>query len=455
MGSNQRILVVDDEELVRWTFIQALSDEGYQTDAVATGEEALESFKRRKYDLVLLDIKLPGIDGVEVLKRIREIDKNALVIMITAHGGIESAVQCMKLGAFHYLTKPFDLDEIKLLTKQALELASLRIRIDDHVESQAEMFSFKGIIGESPPMKAVFEIARKVAERPTSTLLILGESGTGKGMLARAIHYSSPLSKQPFVELNCAAIPETLLESELFGYEPGAFTDAKKRKIGLIEKAHKGTLFLDEIGDMSLPLQAKLLKVIEEKTFNRLGGEDPITVDVRVIAASNKDLQQMVKEGKFREDLLFRLNVISITLPPLRERGDDIILLAKHFITIFNQDMNRNITSISPEAAAALRAYHWPGNIRELRNVIERVMILEEGPTIELENLPPNIQGNLPIPQTQIKEAPMTLEELEKEYILRSLEAHDGNISQTAKTLGISRHTIMRKLERWGKSPSP
>jgi len=450
--SNERILVVDDEEMIRWSFEQALSDAGYLVDVAETGEEALDKFRRRRFDLVMLDIKLPGIDGVEVLRQIREIDKSALVIMITAHGGVESAVQCMKLGAFHYVQKPFDIEEVKLLVKQALELSELRIRIDDHVEKQKEEFSIEGIVGTSQAMQKVFDVARKVAARPTSTLLILGESGTGKGMLAKAIHYASPISKQPFIELNCAAIPETLLESELFGYEPGAFTDAKKRKIGLVEKGDKGTLFLDEIGDLSLPLQAKLLKVIEEKTFTRLGGGDVITVDVRFIAASNKGLDRMVKDGLFREDLLFRLNVISITLPPLRERDDDVILLAKHFIAHLNQEMGRNIGSIGPDAAAALRAYHWPGNIRELRNTIERVMILEEGPTIELENLPANIQGN--IQRGEGHDGPMTLEELEKDYILRTLDANGGNISQTAKTLGISRHTIMRKLERWGRSVS-
>jgi len=448
--ASERILVVDDEELVRWSFDQALTEQGYKVDLAANGEEALEKFNRRRFDLVILDIKLPGIDGIEVLKRIREVDKDALVIMITAHGGVESAVQCMKLGAFHYVQKPFEFDEVKLLVKQALELASLRIRIDDHVEKQKEEFSFEGIVGKSQAMQAVFDIAKKVAARPTSTLLILGESGTGKGMLAKAIHYASPISMQPFVELNCAAIPETLLESELFGYEPGAFTDAKKRKIGLVEKAHKGAMFLDEIGDMSLPLQAKLLKVIEEKRFNRLGGDDVITIDARFMAASNKNLDEMVAQGLFREDLLFRLNVISITLPPLRDRPEDIILLARHFIRELNNEMGRNIGSICPDAAVALKAYHWPGNIRELRNVIERVMILEEGPTIELENLPANLLG---ITGTgEVREGPLTLDELEKDHILRTLDAMGGNISQTAKTLGISRHTIMRKLERWGKS---
>ncbi len=448
--ASEHILVVDDEELVRWTLDQTLSDEGYKVDAAETGEIALEKFKKKKFDLVILDIKLPGIQGDKVLEKIRDIDREALVLMITAHGGIESAVQCMKNGAFHYLQKPFEIDEVKLLVKQALELASLRIRIEDHVEKQKVEFSFEGIVGKSPAMMKIFDIARKVADRPTSTLLILGESGTGKGMLVRAIHFNSPISSQPFVEINCAAIPETLLESELFGYEPGAFTDARKRKIGLVEKAHLGTLFLDEIGDMSLPLQAKLLKVIEEKRFNRLGGEDPITIESRFIAASNQDLESMVRESTFREDLLFRLNVITITLPPLRDRDDDVILLAKHFIVLLNQEIGRNIESINPDAAAALRTYHWPGNIRELRNVIERVMILEEGPTIELENLPPNIQGN--IQPGDGSEGPLTLEELEKDYILRTLDANDGNISQTAKTLGISRHTIMRKLEKWGRN---
>lgn len=449
MATNKRILVCDDENLVRWTFDQALTEEKYKVDLAATGEEAIELYRKRKYDLVLLDIKLPGIDGTEVLKMILEMDSEAQVIMVTAHGGVESAVECMKIGAFHYLQKPFDIDEVKLLVRQSLELSLLKIRIDDYVAGQKELFSFGGIVGDSLPMVKMFEVAAKVAERPTSTLLILGESGTGKGLLVKAIHYSSPLSQQPFVELNCAAIPETLLESELFGYEPGAFTDAKKRKIGLVEKAHGGTLFLDEIGDMSLPLQAKLLKVIEEKTFNRLGGDDMIHVDVRFIAASNKDLVQMVKEGRFREDLLFRLNVITITLPPLRERGDDIILLAKHFISEMNQKMGRNIASINSDAASALRRYHWPGNIRELRNTIERVMILEEGEVIELENLPANIQGT--VSRETSHDGPLTLDELEKDYIMRTLEAHEGNISQTAKTLGISRHTIMRKLERWDK----
>jgi two-component system, NtrC family, response regulator AtoC len=447
---NRPILVVDDEELVRWTLVQTLSNEGYKVEEAETGEIAVEKFQKKVFDLVILDIKLPGIDGIEVLKKIKEMDKDAMVIMITAHGGVESAVQCMKLGAFHYFQKPFDIEEVKLFVKQALELVALRIRIEDHVEKQKEEYSFEGIIGKSPAMQKVFDIAQKVAGRPTSTLLILGEGGTGKGMLVKAIHYTSPLSKQPFVELNCAAIPETLLESELFGYEPGAFTDAKKRKIGLIEKAHKGTLFLDEIGDMSLPLQAKLLKVIEEKQFTRLGGEDVITVDVRVVAASNKKLDQMVKDGTFREDLLFRLNVISITLPPLRERNDDVILLAKHFIATLNSEMGRNIEYISPDAAAAMRSYHWPGNIRELRNIIERVMILEEGPTIELENLPANIQGKI-IPGSRTQET-MTLDEIEKEHIIQTLDTLGGNISQTAKTLGISRHTIMRKLERWGRA---
>jgi len=448
--ANERILVVDDEELVRWTFDAALSDEGYQVTLAETGEAALEFFNKKKFDLILLDIKLPGINGDEVLAKVREDDPNALVIMVTAHGGVESAVQCMKIGAFHYLQKPFDIDEVKHLVKQALELSSLRILVQDHIEQQKEEYSFEEIIGGSPPMQKVFEVSRKVAARPTSTLLILGESGTGKGMLARAIHYNSPLSDQPFVELNCAAIPDTLLESELFGYEPGAFTDAKKRKIGHVEKADMGTLFLDEIGDMSLPIQAKLLKVIEEKKFTRLGGDDVIEVDTRFVAASNKGLSEMAREGTFREDLLFRLNVITITLPPLRERGDDIIDLAKHFIGQMNQQMGRNITSINPDAAAALRAYHWPGNIRELRNTIERVMILEEGEYLELENLPPNIQGN--IQPGEGHEGPITLEELERDYILRTLDANGGNISQTAKTLGISRHTIMRKLEKWGKS---
>jgi len=446
MDRKGRILVVDDEELVRWTLEQALTPDGHNVKAVGSGEEALEEFKRNGYDLVILDIKLPGIDGIEVLKRMQKINPASLVIMITAHGGVSNAVEAMKCGAHDYLQKPFEIEEVKVTVQKALEIADLRIRMDGVIEEKRESYSFGKMIGKSSRMDEIFEMAAKVAKTPRGNILILGDSGTGKGVLAKAIHFNSPLAEKPFVEMNCAAIPETLMESELFGYRKGAFTDAKENKPGLIEKADGGTLFLDEIGDMGSNLQAKILKVIDEKKFTRLGETTEREVEIRIIAASNKDLRAMVENGTFRDDLYFRLDVITLELPPLKERGDDVILIAKHFIELYNKEMGRNVSSISPAAAEMMRRYDWPGNIRELRNSIERIMILEDTEKIEYGMLPATIRGE----RDEVPEGPPTLEDMERDYILKVLKEEGGNMSQAAKVLGISRHTIMRKMEKWG-----
>jgi two-component system response regulator AtoC len=446
MDRKGRILVVDDEELVRWSLHEALSPDGHMVKTVGSGEDALEEFSRNDYDIVILDIKLPGIDGIEVLKEMHKVNPSSLVIMITAHGGVANAVEAMKCGAHDYLQKPFEIEEVKLTVQKALEVADLRIRVGDHIEEQRESYSFGKMVGKSPKMLDVFEMAGKVAKTPRGNILILGDSGTGKGILAKAIHYQSAHADKPFVEMNCAAIPDTLMESELFGYRKGAFTDAKENKPGLIEKADGGTLFLDEIGDMGFNIQAKILKVIDEKKFTRLGETTEREVDIRIMAASNKDLKAMVEEGTFREDLYFRLDVIRLELPPLRERDDDVIQIAKHFIERYNKEMGRDVMSISPAAAEAMRRYDWPGNIRELRNSIERIMILEDTERIEYGMLPASIRGE----RDEAPEGPPTLEDMERDYILKVLKEEGGNISQAAKVLGISRHTIMRKLERWG-----
>lgn len=446
MDRKGRILIVDDEELVRWSLEQALTPDGHTIKTVGSGEEALDEFKRIEYDLVILDIKLPGIDGIQVLKEMQEINPASLVVMITAHGGVATAVEAMKCGAHDYLQKPFEIEEVKLTIQKALEMADLRIRVGDHIDQQRESYSFGKMIGKSGRMQEIFEMARKVAKTPRGNILILGDSGTGKGILAKAIHYHSPMADKPFVEMNCAAIPDTLMESELFGYKKGAFTDAKENKPGLIEKADGGSLFLDEIGDMGFNIQAKILKVIDEKKFTRLGETTEREVEIRVVAASNKDLKAMVTDGSFREDLYFRLDVIRLELPPLRERGDDVILIAKHFIELYNKEMGRSISAISPAAAEAMRRYAWPGNIRELRNTIERIMILEDADQIEYGMMPASIRGE----REDVPEGPPTLDDMEKDYILQVLKEEDGNMSQAAKVLGISRHTIMRKLEKWG-----
>jgi two-component system response regulator AtoC len=362
------------------------------------------------------------------------------------------AIEAMKLGAYDYLMKPFEINELKASIARALELQSLRVRVSDTIETERGKYYFDRITAHSGKMTDAVRTARRVAPLDRTTILITGESGVGKELFARAIHYNSGRAEEQFIELNCAAIPDGLLESELFGYEPGAFTDARRRKIGLLEKADRGTLFLDEIADMPTPLQAKVLKVLEEQSFTRLGGTNQVTVDVRIIAATNKDLQEQMEQGDFREDLFYRLNVVPISIPPLRERKEDIIPLSLAFIEEFNIELHRSFKSVSPRAAHAMTEYDWPGNVRELRNIIERTMALYQGDEIFIEHLPAEITTSRvvePIVKEQIlKREFASLEELEERYIKEVLTYTRGNKSQAAKILGIHPTSLFRKLKK-------
>jgi len=451
--STYSILIVDDEILTLNNLKKALEKEGYEIYLADSGEKAIEITETVKPHLILLDLMLPGISGIEVLKRVKDRDSETVVIMMTAYEILEKAVEAMKLGAYDYILKPFKLNELKNIIKRALETLSLRIRIQEHLQSEKGRYYFGKIACQSKKMKEVLEMAQRVALSERTTVLLQGESGTGKELLAKAIHYHSPRAEKPIVDINCAAIPDNLLESELFGYEPGAFTDARKRKIGLLEKGDDGTVFFDEIADMSMNLQAKLLRVLEEGTFTRLGGNKQIKVDIRVIAATNKDLSKVTEEGNFRADLFYRLNVVPIYIPPLRDRKEDILPLAFHFINEFNHELKRSYKGISPESAKALTNYSWPGNVREVKNIIERIMSLYSDEEIMFNHLPLEIRK----PQKAIvntfheenihKGSFLTLEQLEKKYIQKVLEYTHNNKTQTAKILGIHPTSLFRKLK--------
>ncbi len=451
------ILIVDDETLTLNNLRKALEKEGYEIYLADSGERALEIMDKLKPNLVLLDLMLPGISGLEVLKHSKEKGNETIVIMMTAYEILEKAVEAMKLGAYDYILKPFKISELKNTIRRALETLYLRIRIQEHLKSEKGHYYFGNLVAESNKMTELLETAKKISLSPKTTVLLQGESGTGKELLAKAIHYHSPRSDKPIVEINCAAIPENLMESELFGYEAGAFTDAKKRKLGLLEKADEGTVFFDEIGDMSLNLQAKLLRVLEGETFNRLGGSKNIEVNIRVIAATNKDLEKAVKKEEFRSDLFYRLNVVPINIPPLRERKEDILPLALHFIEDLNQDLKRSYKKISSEAAASMVNYPWPGNARELKNIMERIMSLHVSDEIKLSHLPLEIRNykkysrNGMIDQIDKKEDLISLEKLEKQYIHEVLQYTDNNKTKAAKILGIHTTSLFRKIKSWEK----
>src|SRR5215472_13074415 len=386
------ILVVDDEPLIRYALRDGLMADGYHVVEAGTAAEALAK-SREGVDLVLLDYRLPDGDGLSVLKQIKEHDPDTLVILLTAHQSVDLAVEAMKQGAYHYANKPFNIDEISNLVGKALETTALRRVIKSLRESQAQPFGFDRIVGEGPAVSAMKALLKKVAASPASTVLLTGESGTGKDLAAKVLHYSSDRASKPFMNVTCSALTETLLESELFGHERGAFTGADRQKRGLFETADGGTVFLDEIGEMVPALQAKLLRFLEEKTFKRVGGTMDIRVDVRVIAATNRKLEDEVKQGRFREDLYYRLNVVPVALPPLRERAKDIPLLLKYYVDVFNTEFKRHVQGIAPQALARLQAYGWPGNIRELRNAVERAMLLGESKMLTLEDFPMTFGG--------------------------------------------------------------
>lgn len=451
--STYSILIVDDEILTLNNLKKALEKEDYEVLVTNSGETALEIFGKYKPQLVLLDLMLPGISGIEVLKHIKEIERETIVIMMSAYEILEKAVESMKLGAYDYLLKPFKINDLKNAIRRALETLSLRIRVLEHVESEKGRYYFGKISAESKKMKDVIGMAKRVAASEKTTVLLQGESGTGKELLAKAIHYHSPRAEKSIIEINCAAIPENLLESELFGYEAGAFTDAKKRKIGILEKGDEGTIFFDEIGDMSLNLQAKLLRVLEEGTFTRLGGSQQVKVDIRVIAATNKDLAKATERGEFRSDLFYRLNVVPLRIPPLRERKEDILPLALLFIKEFNQELRRSFKGISQEAAQALLSYPWPGNVRELKNIIERILSLYSEDEVQFTHFPQEIKKYKESPQNTILEklvpqdSFLTLEDLERKYIEKVLAATGQNKSQAARILGIHPTSLFRKLK--------
>jgi two-component system response regulator AtoC len=452
------LLVVDDEALTLRTISRALREEGYEVFLASSGEEALEVYAQEKPDLALVDVVLPGIDGIEVLRQIRKQNPAAIVLMMSAYHQVERAVEAMKLGAYDYLIKPFHLADLANTIRRATETLSLRVRLTESVQMAKGRYDFGLVVTHNEEVRQLLEMARKAAEADKTTILVQGESGTGKEVLAKAIHYHSPRAQGPLLELNCAAIPDTLLESELFGYEPGAFTDARRRKEGLLERANHGTLFLDEIGDMSMSTQAKLLRVLEEGSFTRLGGTRPISVDVRIIAATNKDLKAAIAEGKFREDLYYRLNVVPLVLHPLRDRKEDIVPLGLDLMQRFNREMKKNFTGFTPAAAELLTSYPWPGNIRELKNVIERTMILAPEGDIDAAYLPEEIRDYIAeavsSPLSHSDELSptghqfVTLRELEERYIDEVLTASGQNKTQAARILGIHPTSLLRRLKK-------
>ena len=452
-----KILVIDDEKFITWSIKEGLGKEGYEVLTSDSGEDGLEIFKTETPDVTLLDVHLLGMDGIKTLEMIKELDRDALVIMITAHGGVEDAVTAIKLGAYDYIEKPFDLDRIKILIKKALETVTLKKEVRQLKSEQQDKYSFENIIGQSEAMGKVVAIARKIAESDATTVLIQGESGVGKDVMAKTIHYNSARTDKPFIEVTCTALPETLVESELFGHEKGAFTDAKTAKKGLFELADGGTIYLDEIGDMKPSTQSKLLRVIEERTFKRIGGLRDIKVDVRVITATNKDIEKAVKDGEFREDLYYRIKIIPIYIPPLRERKEDIIPLIMHFIRVFSKEIKKDVKSLDTEAENMLLRYHWPGNVRELKNVVERVFILESGSIIYLQHLPIEIISYTHKTAEAKEKAPLrlpsegvSLENIEREFIQQALQMSNGNQTKAAKLLNLTRDALRYRMQKFG-----
>lgn len=447
----KRVLIADDEKNMRWVLDETLTKEGYEVVQASNGKEALAAIDENPPDLMVLDHKMPAPDGMEVLRRIRAKGETFPVIMLTAHGNVQLAVEAMKAGATEYLTKPFDLEELKLSIEKALRISELSEEVQRLRDELDRDWDIDGIVATDPRMLEVLATVHKVA--PTSaTAMIYGESGTGKELIARAIHRLSPRAGKPFIEVHAGALPETLLESELFGYEKGAFTGAVQSKPGRFEMANGGTLFLDEIGDITPNVQVKLLRVLQERRFERLGATRSIEVDVRVVAATNQDLQQLIADGQFREDLFYRLNVVPITLPPLRQRKADIPRLVAHFLDKFQAGE----ATISPDAMNLLVGYSWPGNIRELENTVERMIILSQGPEIGVDDLPSEVRAGHRGATTAARtgfvlpEAGCDLEEVEMDLISQALDRTAGNVPKAAKLLGLTAKTLEARMQRFG-----
>jgi two-component system response regulator HydG len=450
MDEKPKILVVDDEASHRMMLRAVLTGEGYRVAEAADGTEAVRAVEKEAFDIILLDIRMTAMDGIEALTEIRKISPLVPVLIMTAYASVKTAVEALKAGAFDYMTKPLDIEEVKILIEKALEHYHLRTENLALKERLGDRFDFSRIIGRSAKMKILLDTLVMVAPSD-ATVFIMGESGTGKEVVANAIHHNSPRAGQPFIKVSCAALPETLLESELFGHEKGAFTGAVTRREGRFQLAHRGTIFLDEVGEMSPALQTKLLRVLQEKEFESLGSARTIKVDIRVIAATNKDLVKEVGEGRFREDLYYRLNVVPITIPPLRDRREDIPPLADHFLAIFREKNRKPIKGIAGKALDLLVRYDWPGNIRELENCIERAVIMAREEMIVPSDLPPLIQnlsgegevGGFAIPSG------MSLETMERELIVKTLAETGGNRTRASEILGINRRTLQNKLKEY------
>jgi two-component system, NtrC family, response regulator AtoC len=442
-----RVLIVDDEEIVRESLGGWLEKDGYTVVTAADGPSALVKLRDERWSILIVDLKMPGMDGLQVLEESKKIQQDVAVVMMTAYATVDTAVAAMKLGAYDYLVKPFDPEELsmmmqKIVSQQDIVRENIVLR-----QALKQEYRFRDLVSKSPAMQSVFELA-KTAARSNSTILVLGESGSGKEVLARAIHAESPRVDGPFVAVSCAALTESLLESELFGHEKGAFTGAIARRKGKFEAAHGGTLFLDEVGDIGPKLQLDLLRVLEERRFHRIGGNEPISVDVRIVAATNRDLRKAVAQGSFREDLFYRLNVIPITIPPLRVRREDIPLLVDSFLERLSIELKKPIDGVAADAMAALMSHEWRGNVRELRNVLERGAVVASGAVIGLPDLGMTARGGEPAAGPAAALA--SLEEVERRHVATVLAHSAGNVSQSARILGIDRVTLYNKMRRWG-----
>jgi DNA-binding NtrC family response regulator len=447
------ILVVDDEALIRWSLTERLHAEGYEVLEADTGQAALEKLPEG-VDLVLLDYRLPDTDGVSVLRKIKEFDQEVLVILLTAYASVDTAVEAMKQGAYHFANKPFNLDEVAATVERALETTRLRREVRQYRTNAARPYSLQRLVGESAPVKALRSMIARVAASPASTVLLTGESGTGKDLAAKIIHYVSDRSAKLFMNITCSALPEQLLESELFGHERGAFTDARMQKKGLLETADGGTVFLDEIGEMTPGLQSKLLRFLEEKSFRRVGGARDMHVDVRVIAATNRKLEEEVTRHRFRADLFFRLNVLPIEMPALRTRTDDIPLLVEYFIDAFNTEFRKRVQGATPAAHALLQSYGWPGNIRELRNVVERAMLLSDSERLDARDFTLTAGAIVPDSDFELPATGVDIEKLERSLVIQALKRSGGNQTKAGTLLGLNRDQIRYRIEKFGIHPA-
>ena len=445
---NATVLVVDDEALIRWSLTERLKAEGYHVLEADTGRAALDRLAEG-VDLVLLDYRLPDTDGVSILRKIKEMDQDILVILLTAYASVETAVEAMKLGAYHFANKPFNLDEVAALVERALETTRLRREVRQFHTSAARPYSLQRIVGASPAVTALRHLVARVAISPSSTVLLTGESGTGKDLVAKIIHYTSDRASRPFMNITCSALPEQLLESELFGHERGAFTDARLQKKGLLEIADGGTVFLDEIGEMTPALQAKLLRFLEEKSFKRVGGASDIRVDVRVIAASNRNLEDEVNKSQFRSDLFYRLNVLPIAMPALRSHPEDVPLLVEYFIDGFNSEFRKKVLGATPTAYAVLQRYGWPGNVRELRNVIERAMLLSDHDRLDASDFAGLSQPLTAGEEFELPAKGVDLEQLERSLVIQALKRSGGNQTRAGALLGLNRDQIRYRIEKF------